>query len=347
MGKNLDIFNTIYKNLDLMYVDTLNPAEVIGNGINAMLRSLDPYTEYYPEDKNKELEMMLTGKYAGIGSIIRKNLKLGNIVIDEPYEGTPAAEAGLKRGDEILSIDDSSMVGKSVSYVSERLRGEPGTTFALKVRRPSTGKEMTFKVTRRNIKLPAIPYYGMRPGGVGYICLSSFTEGCAKEMRRAFADLKGQGATKLVLDLRGNGGGSLAEAVDIISVGAKGADARRDARQAAAGQQGVQDEDRAGGHADAHRGDGQRRDGQRQRDNGRLAARPRPRRGARHAHLRQGPRAGADGPAVQRGHEAHHQQVLHTQRPLHTGHQLQALRRRVHRAHTRQPHTRVPHAGRA
>ena len=218
VGKNLDIFNTIYKNLDLMYVDTLNPAEVIGNGINAMLRSLDPYTEYYPEDKNKELEMMLTGKYAGIGSIIRKNLKLGNIVIDEPYEGMPAAEAGLKRGDEILSIDDSSMVGKTVSYVSERLRGEPGTTFALKVRRPSTGKEMTFKVTRRNIKLPAIPYYGMRPGGVGYICLSSFTEGCAKEMRRAFADLKGQGATKLVLDLRGNGGGSLAEAVDIISM---------------------------------------------------------------------------------------------------------------------------------
>ena len=218
VGKNLDIFNTIYKNLDLMYVDTLNPAEVIGNGINAMLRSLDPYTEYYPEDKNKELEMMLTGKYAGIGSIIRKNLKLGNIVIDEPYEGMPAAEAGLKRGDEILSIDDSSMVGKDVSYVSERLRGEPGTTFALKVRRPSTGKELTFKVTRRNIKLPAIPYYGIRPGGVGYICLSSFTEGCAKEMRRAFADLKEQGATKLVLDLRGNGGGSLAEAVDIINM---------------------------------------------------------------------------------------------------------------------------------
>ena len=218
VGKNLDIFNTIYKNLDLMYVDTLNPAEVIGNGINAMLRSLDPYTEYYPEDKNKELEMMLTGKYAGIGSIIRKNLKLGNIVIDEPYEGMPAAEAGLRRGDEILAIDDSSMVGKEVGYVSERLRGEPGTTFALRVRRPSTGKEMTFKVTRRNIKLPTIPYYGMRPGGVGYICLSSFTEGCAKEMRRAFVDLKGQGATKLVLDLRGNGGGSLAEAIDIINM---------------------------------------------------------------------------------------------------------------------------------
>ena len=218
VGKNLDIFNTIYKNLDLMYVDTLNPSEVIGNGIKAMLRSLDPYTEYYPEDKNKELEMMLTGKYAGIGAVIRQNLKIQSVVIDEPYEGMPAAEVGLRKGDEILSIDDSSMVGKTVSYVSERLRGEPGTTFALRVRRPTTGKELTFRVTRRNIKLPEIPYYGMRPGGVGYICLNSFTEGCAKDMRRAFVDLKGQGAKGLVLDLRGNGGGSLAEAVEIINM---------------------------------------------------------------------------------------------------------------------------------
>lgn len=218
VGKNLDIFNTIYKNLDLMYVDTLNPSEVIGNGINAMLNSLDPYTEYYPEDKNKDLEMMLTGKYAGIGSIIRQNLKAGRIVIDEPYKGMPADEAGLKRGDEILSIDDSSMVGKTVSYVSDHLRGEPGTTFALRIRRPSTGKEMTLKVTRRSIKLPTIPYYGMLRDSIGYINLSGFTEGCAKEMRRAFVDLKSQGAIRLVLDLRGNGGGSLSEAIDIINM---------------------------------------------------------------------------------------------------------------------------------
>ena len=150
--------------------------------------------------------------------MIRQNLKIQSVVIDEPYEGMPAAEVGLRKGDEILSIDDSSMVGKTVSYVSERLRGEPGTTFALKVRRPTTGKELTFRVTRRNIKLPEIPYYGMRPGGVGYICLNSFTEGCAKDMRRAFVDLKGQGAKGLVLDLRGNGGGSLAEAVEIINM---------------------------------------------------------------------------------------------------------------------------------
>ena len=218
VAKNLDIFNNIYRNLDLMYVDTLNPSEVIGNGINAMLRSLDPYTEYYPEDKNKELSMMLTGKYAGIGAVVRYHQKLKRVIIDEPYEGMPSAEVGLKKGDIILSIDDSSMVDKTVSYVSDRLRGEPGTSFVLRVERPSTGKEMTFKVTRRNIKLPEIPYYGMREGGIGYINLNSFTEGCAKDMRRAFVDLKERGATKLVLDLRNNGGGSLSEAVDIINM---------------------------------------------------------------------------------------------------------------------------------
>ncbi len=218
VAKNLDIFNNIYRNLDLMYVDTLDPSEVIGNGIKAMLRSLDPYTEYYPEDKSKELEMMLTGKYAGIGAVVRYHQKLKRVVIDEPYEGMPSAEVGLKKGDIILSIDDSSMVDKTVSYVSERLRGEPGTSFVLKVERPSTGKEMTFKITRRNIKLPEIPYYGMRNDDIGYINLSSFTEGCSKDMRRAFVDLKNQGAKKLILDLRGNGGGSLSEAIDIINM---------------------------------------------------------------------------------------------------------------------------------
>ena len=157
VAKNLDIFNNIYKHLDLMYVDTLNPKEVIGNGINAMLRSLDPYTEYYPEDKTKELKMMLTGKYAGIGAIVRYHQKLKRVVVDEPYEGMPAAEVGLKKGDIILSIDDSTMTDKNVNYVSEHLRGEAGTTFALKIKRPTTGKTMTFKITRRTIKMPDIP----------------------------------------------------------------------------------------------------------------------------------------------------------------------------------------------
>ena len=218
VAKNLDIFNQVYKNLELLYVDTLNPKETIGKGITAMLRSLDPYTEYYAQDETKDLRMMLTGKYAGIGALIRKHQRLDRVVIDEPYADMPAAETGLKKGDIILSIDDSTMTDKAVGYVSEHLRGEPGTSFVLKVKRPSTGKTLKFKLTRRNIKMPELPYYGMRGNGIGYINLNSFTEGCSKDMRKAMIDLKRQGAMKLILDLRGNGGGSEQEAVDILNL---------------------------------------------------------------------------------------------------------------------------------
>ncbi len=218
VAKNLDIFNNIYKNLELLYVDTLDPKETIGTGINAMLRSLDPYTEYYASDETKDLKMMLTGKYAGIGALIRKHQKLDRVCIDEPYANMPAAEAGLKKGDIILSIDDSLMTKKDVSYVSSHLRGEPGTSFQLKVFRPSLQKELNFKITRKNIKLPELPYYGMREGNIGYINFNSFTQESSKEVRRAFIDLKKQGATSLILDLRNNGGGSEAEAVDIVNL---------------------------------------------------------------------------------------------------------------------------------
>ena len=218
VGKHLDIFNQVYKNLELLYVDTLNPKETIGTAINAMLRSLDPYTEYYGEENTKDLRLMLTGKYAGIGALIRKHQKLDRVVIDEPYANMPAAEAGLKKGDVILSIDDSLMTDKAVGYVSERLRGEPGTSFLLKVFRPSTAKEMKFKITRKNIKLPELPYYGLREGNIGYINYNSFTQESSKEVRRAFVDLKKQGATSLIFDLRNNGGGSEAEAVNIVNL---------------------------------------------------------------------------------------------------------------------------------
>ncbi len=218
MAKNMNVFNTIYKNLDLMYVDTLNANEVIGNGINAMLRSLDPYTEYYPEDKVKTLKSMITGRYAGIGSIIRYNHHNKQVIIEEPYANMPAAEAGLKKGDIILAIDDSSMMNKSTSYVSQHLMGDAGSTFLLKIKRPSTGKVMKIKITRKAIQLPAVPYYGMQAGNIGYINLSSFTEDCSKNVRRAFIDLKKQGAKGLILDLRGNGGGSVSEAANVINM---------------------------------------------------------------------------------------------------------------------------------
>ena len=218
VAKNMDVFTSIYKNLDMMYVDTLDADEVIGNGINAMLRSLDPYTEYYPESEVKEFKNMLTGKYAGIGSVVKYNYQLGYTVINEPYEGMPAQESGLKKGDIILSINDSTMKGKEVSYVSDRLRGEPGTSFILKVKRPSTGKVMKVKLTRRTIQMPFLPYYGLLDGGIGYINFNSFTDQCAKDVRRAFIDLKKQGAKKLVFDLRNNGGGSVSEAVSIVNM---------------------------------------------------------------------------------------------------------------------------------
>ena len=218
VAKNLDVLNVIYKHLDLMYVDSLNGNEVIGNGINAMLQSLDPYTVYYPEEKVKELKFMITGKYGGIGSVIRYNNQLKRVIIDQPYEHMPAAEVGLKKGDIILSIDDKDMTHKDQEYVSNHLRGDPGTSFILKIKRPSTGKVMKMKITRRAIQTPAVPYYGMKDNGVGYINLSSFTENCSKDVRRAFIDLKQKGMKSLIFDLRGNGGGSESEAVNIVNM---------------------------------------------------------------------------------------------------------------------------------
>ena len=218
VAKNLETFSAIYKYLDLMYVDTLNADEVIGNGINAMLSSLDPYTVYYPEDKVKELDMMISGKYAGIGALIRYDLKLNNVIIDELYENMPAAEAGLKKGDIILSVNDSSMYKKSTSYVSDHLRGDAGSTFLLKIKRPSTGKTMKFKLTRKAIQMPAVPYYGLQQNGIGYLDLNSFTVDCSKDVRKAFLEMKKDGMKSLVLDLRNNGGGSLQEAINIVNM---------------------------------------------------------------------------------------------------------------------------------
>lgn len=218
VAKNLEVFNSIYKHLDLLYVDTLNAKEVVGNAINGMLRSLDPYTVYYSEDKTNELRTMLTGKYAGIGSIIRWNSQISNSVIEEPYEGMPAAEAGLRKGDVILSIDGESMKGKDNAYVSDHLRGDAGTTFELKIRRPSTGKEMRFKITRRSIQMPAVPYYGVQQGGIGYIKLNEFTENSAKIVSNAFIDMRHQQIKGLILDLRNNVGGSELEAANLVNL---------------------------------------------------------------------------------------------------------------------------------
>lgn len=219
VSKNLDVFNSVYKELDMFYVDTIDPQKVIRAGIDAMLEEIDPYTVYYPEDDLDDLKQMITGKYAGIGSIIRYYKKRERVVIFEPYEDTPAAEAGLKAGDVILEIDGKDVKGLMTDKVSEMLRGEAGTTFILKVERPGEAAPLEFRITRRNIQTPAVPYYGMLTDGKsGYVQLTSFTDNCARDVRRAIIELKEQGASQFVLDLRSNGGGSLKEAVEIVNL---------------------------------------------------------------------------------------------------------------------------------
>lgn len=217
IAKNLDIFNSIVKDLDMFYVDTLDAQKTIETGINSMLYSLDPYTVYFPEDDQTELEQMLRNTYGGIGSIITWNDKLKRSVISEPYEGMPAAVAGLKVGDILQEIDGQSLEGKDNQAVSELLRGQAGTKLTITVDRPGTDQPLTFDVTRRSIELPLITYYDKLDNNVGYINLSTFSGNPSKEFKRVFQELKKQGITSLVIDLRNNGGGLLDEAVEIVN----------------------------------------------------------------------------------------------------------------------------------
>ena len=217
VSKNLDIFNSIYRQLDLFYVDSLEADKIVRVGIDAMLNELDPYTSYFPEEDMQDLKMMTTGKYGGVGSIIRQRKDSTGVIIFEPYPDMPAAEVGLQVGDLMLEIDGKSLKGQNTTEVSEQLRGEPGTTFVLKVQRPGEKKTREFKITRRNIKKSALPYYGMY-GNAGYIHLTEFIENCSKDVRKAFINLKEQGAKTLILDLRDNHGGLLTEAVDIVNL---------------------------------------------------------------------------------------------------------------------------------
>lgn len=225
-AKNLEIFNNLFKQLDLYYVDTIKPGKLMLEATDAMLSTLDPYTDYFTDSERGDLKQMLTGKYGGIGALIHYSKDEKRCLVAEPFEGSPAAEAGLRAGDVIISIggkefgplSDGKPVDEFTTSVSSALRGEPGTQFALVVKRPGQEQPITFNITRRAIKTPAVTYYGITSPGVGYIYLSTFTGSPADEMRRAVADLKGQGAKKLVVDLRGNGGGSLEEAVEIINL---------------------------------------------------------------------------------------------------------------------------------
>ena len=213
--KNLVLMDQVFQNLEMYYVDEPQAGKMSKIAIDAMLKELDPYTVYYHESNIEDYRLMTTGQYGGIGALIRK---IGDYTyIAEPYEGNPAAKAGLKAGDKIIAIDGKTMFKVQSDDVSAALKGPKGTTIELEVERENSGKQK-ISVTRDEIKLPDVPYSGMLTNGVGYIKLNSFTQSAYTEIKKAFDELKSKGMNKLILDLRGNGGGLLIEAVKIVNM---------------------------------------------------------------------------------------------------------------------------------
>ncbi|MDA8886510.1 S41 family peptidase [Bacteroidia bacterium] len=215
ISKNLDIFAEVYKEVNTTYVDDVKPGELIRAAINGMLKSLDPYTNFYSEAQAEDYRYQVTGTYAGIGSTIRTIDDY--VYIESPVDGFPAHKAGLLPGDKILVVDDVDMKGKNSSEVTDYLKGKAGTSFSMKIERIGEG-ELIKTITRENIKIKNVPYHGIIEDEIGYLKLTGFTPNAGKEVRDAVIDLKEKGAEKVVLDLRGNGGGLLHEAVNIVNV---------------------------------------------------------------------------------------------------------------------------------
>ncbi len=215
ISKNLDIFAEVYKEVNTTYVDEVQPGELIRAAIDGMLKSLDPYTNFYSEAQAEDYRYQTTGTYAGIGSTIRT---IGDYVyIDSPVDDFPAFKAGLLPGDKILAVDGVDMKDKTASDVTDYLKGKAGTTFSIKIDRLGEG-ELTKSITRETIKIKNVPYYGIIEDNIGYMQLTRFTPDAGKEVRDAVIALKAEGATSLVLDLRNNGGGLLHEAINIVNV---------------------------------------------------------------------------------------------------------------------------------
>ena len=217
LGQWTEIHNAIVKELSRSYVDSLPIDKMMRKGVDSMLEQLDPYTVYIPEEENEDLQMMLSKTYGGIGAIIHKK-KEDNVIINEPYFGSPAHKYGLQCGDEILEIDGLPTKGLETKESSDRMKGKPGTKVVFKVRKVRTGDTLDIPVIRERIHFPDIEYSGMLDDTTGYILQSGFTEGVAQQLKGRFLDLKSKGMKRLVLDLRGNGGGLMSEAVNIISL---------------------------------------------------------------------------------------------------------------------------------
>ena len=216
INKNIDIFNSVLRELDMFYVDSVEVNNLVQGSIRNMLTRLDPYTEYYPEENMEDLQFMTTGEYAGIGAIISSNN--GQVVINEPYEGLPADKAGLKAGDAILEIDGNDMRKSTVKEVSDRLKGTPGTSLELTILRPGEKRERKLTILREKIEVDPVTYAGVTDEKIGYFHFGSFTTRSADRLKKTVQELKEKGATSLIMDLRGNGGGILDEAVDVVNL---------------------------------------------------------------------------------------------------------------------------------
>ena len=217
LGQWTEIHNSIVKELNRSYVDSLPVDRIMRAGVNAMLEELDPYTIYIPEEENEDLQMLLSKTYGGIGAIIHKK-KDENVVINEPYAGSPAQKYGLQCGDEIIEIDGVPTKGLETKESSDRMKGKPGTTVVFKVKKVRTGEIVDIPIVRERIHFPDIEYAGMLDDTTGYILQTGFTEGVGAQIKDKVQELKAQGMKRLVLDLRGNGGGLMNEAVNIVSV---------------------------------------------------------------------------------------------------------------------------------
>jgi len=216
ISKNLDIFNAVYRELNASYVDGTKPGQLMKTGLDAMLQSLDPYTVYYTENDIEDYRFMTTGEYGGIGATV--NDVDGKIIVFEPYEGFAAYKAGVRAGDEVLAINGISVVGKKTEDLGPLLKGQAGTPVKLKIIKAGTNNVVELTMNREEIKTKAVPYYGLVGNKSGYIKLLSFTENCSGAVRDALIDLKQQGAQSIILDLRGNPGGLLLEAVNIVNL---------------------------------------------------------------------------------------------------------------------------------
>ena len=316
LGRKMEILVNMMRELSLFYVDEVDPDQLMQDAAEGMTRNLDPYTEFLPEEQMSNFDLLTTGKYGGIGSMIRK--KGDYVIFAQPYEGSPADRAGIRIGDKILSIEGEDTKGWDPAQISSALKGTPNTTVRIVIERLIGGEQDTLTLTRERVAIPSVPYAGFVAKGIGYIQHSDFTEGSYEEMRTAIEKLRAQDTLRgLILDYRSNGGGILQEAVKIVSMFVpKGTEVVRTKGQCLPHRERSDPVRSAVGRAD------QRQFGFGGRNRRRFAPGSRPGRTDRTEELRERPRADDPSAGIPYPAETHDRQILHSLGALHPGYRL-------------------------